>query len=242
MDTRNSPLAIEANHVSYRYPTKIPSLDTSPVIHISQWHVAAGERLFLHGPSGSGKSTLLQLLCGLRTATGALRIFDTALATLSAAKRDRFRAQNVGMVFQQFNLIPYLSSLDNVLLAAHLAKCKLPGQELVQSACSLLDQVGLASTVWKQAAHTLSIGQQQRVAIARALINSPRLLLLDEPTSALDESNQTMFINALFQHLDNHPATTVIFVSHNRSLASYFERSVDLCELSPSPNKKGAQV
>lgn len=252
-----SSLMIDATNLSYGYPcgsrsskgyrSSQPSLapessNAPQVLNIPQWQVARGEQLFLHGPSGSGKSTLLQLLCGLRTGNGALKIAGTALNELPMAQRDHFRAQNIGMVFQQFNLIPYLSTLDNITLAAHLANTGLTTSAAQQRAIHLLAQIGLAQPVWKQPANTLSIGQQQRVAIARALINCPRLLLLDEPTSALDEANQTLFINALFHHLEQHPSTTVIFVSHNKQLASHFKRSVCLSELSVAQPHMGATI
>jgi len=198
-----SPPAIEVSSLIYRYPKA--EVDT---LHIQKWRVLPGEHIFLQGASGSGKSTLLQLLCGLRVGSGLLCLAGTKIGELKQAKRDRFRARHIGMVFQQFNLIPYLSAVDN------------------------LDQVGLQKPIWKQTANSLSIGQQQRVAIARALINSPNLLLLDEPTSALDEANQTLFMRALLQHLDLNPTTTVIFVSHDTSLSSHFKRLINLSDIS----------
>lgn len=217
-------LAIDIASLSYRYPKA--NVDT---LCISQWQVAAGEHILLQGASGSGKSTLLKVLCGLRLGTGKLRISNTALGELPQAKRDRFRARHIGMVFQQFNLIPYLSAVDNVLLAASLTTKNKEANEQVKL---LLEQVGLQQTLWKQAAHLLSIGQQQRVAIARALINFPELLLLDEPTSALDEKNRKLFMSALQHHLDLRPNTTVVFVSHDEQLSSHFERTVSLSDIS----------
>lgn len=221
----DSNLAICAKDMTFSF-----SKNLDPVIQISDWQVAVGERLFLKGASGMGKSTLLKLLCGLHIGSGKLSVANVELATLSPAKRDRFRAQNIGMVFQQFNLIPYLSSLDNVLLAASLAhRVDKPLKELAQS---LLNDTGLESKLWQQPADTLSIGQQQRVAIARALINSPPILLFDEPTSALDDVNRDRFMHVLAQYLEAHTETTAIFVSHDSRLASYFNRSVALSDLS----------
>lgn len=232
VDCNSSRFAIDVNDASFSYPAiGASSSERSPAIHVPSWQVSCGERLFLHGPSGSGKSTLLKLLCRLKIGQGQVRILGTALGELSTAKRDRFRANNIGMVFQQFNLVPYLSMLENVTLASYLANVRLTQKEIVQRAASLLEQVGLPQTSWQQAAGALSIGQQQRVAIARALINSPRLLLLDEPTSALDDSNQSLFIQTLLDHADCYPNTTIIFVSHNQRLATYFERSVHLSDI-----------
>lgn len=223
-DTASNNLAIEISSLVYRYPkAKVNALE----VHLLQ--VAKGEHIFLQGASGSGKSTLLQLLCGLRCGTGELRIAGTNIGKLSQAKRDRFRARHIGMVFQQFNLIPYLSAVDNVVLAANLAGF---GNGAKERAEELIGQVGMSQTIWKQAASSLSIGQQQRVAIVRALINSPDILLLDEPTSALDEENQTLFMTILQSHLTLNPATTVVFVSHDTRLSSFFNRSVNLSDIS----------
>lgn len=221
------PLAINAHDLSFRYVRSQAS-----VINIPDWQVPVGEKLFLQGASGSGKSTLLQLLCGLRLGNGTLSIAGSEMSQLSQAKRDRFRAKHIGMVFQQFNLVPYLSSLDNVLLAATLAgRANRDTRALAES---LLNDVGIHTKIWKQPASTLSIGQQQRVAIARALINSPPILLFDEPTSALDEANRHRFMQFLGQYLETHKDTTAIFVSHDAALTSYFDRSVTLSDLSSS--------
>lgn len=224
-DFTNSQLAICAKALTFRYSGAF-----DPVISIPDWQVAVGERVFLQGASGSGKSTLLQLLCGLQIGKGKLSVAETELSQLSTAKRDRFRAQNIGMVFQQFNLIPYLSSLDNVVLAASLAGRA--GAASTELARSLLNDTGLELKLWKHRADILSIGQQQRVAIARALINSPQILLFDEPTSALDDVNRNLFMQVLTQHLGAHTDTTAIFVSHDTRLASYFDKSIALSDLS----------
>lgn len=216
--------AISAEALRFSY-----SRAQQPVINIPQWRVGAGERVFLHGASGMGKSTLLQLLNGQLIGTGHLSVAGEELSQLSTSERNRFRALNIGTVFQQFNLIPYLSSLDNVALAAMLA-----GQSRVEStalARSLLNDTWLAPNLWCQRAEALSIGQQQRVAIARALINAPQILLFDEPTSALDETHRNLFMQVLIRHLDRHQHTTTIFVSHDTRLTSYFDKSVCLQDL-----------
>ena len=220
-------LAIEAHSLEYRYPNT-----QAPALQVPTWEVTRGEQLFLQGHSGSGKSTLLQLLCGLRIGTGALCVAGCALNKLSSSKRDNFRARNIGVVFQQFNLIPYLSMLDNVVLAATLAGGAYAASAV--KAKTLLESVGLPQRLWRQPAETLSIGQQQRVAIARALINSPQILLLDEPTSALDDGNQTLFMDLLLNHLKKHDTTT-IFVSHDIRLARHFDRTVALSSLLQKP-------
>lgn len=130
------------------------------------------------------------------------------------------------MVFQQFNLIPYLSTLDNVLLAAHFGS----GERPRERALELLDAVNMSSQLYDRPAHRLSIGQQQRVGIVRALINKPKLLLVDEPTSALDVENRDAFLALLFEVLDQSGCATV-FVSHDPALASHFERRTALREV-----------
>lgn len=217
--------AIDIESLAYRYPKA-----NRDVLRIQRWQVLPGEHIFMQGASGSGKSTLLQLLCGLRVGTGRMSIAGTGLAKLGQAKRDQFRSRHIGMVFQQFNLIPYLSALENVVLAASLAGRAKEAKSARQDAEALLEQVGLAA-VCKQVAHSLSIGQQQRVAIARALINSPALLLLDEPTSALDGANKNQFMAALLQYLELRPKTSVVFVSHDASLAVQFKRSMNLADI-----------
>jgi len=226
--------AIEITSLAYRYPKA--EVNT---LQVPEWRVAIGERMFLQGSSGSGKTTLLQLLCGLRVGVGQLAIIGTKIGELPPAKRDRFRSRHIGVVFQQFNLIPYLSAVDNVVLAASLAGLS---KDAEYRAKQLLENVGLSRGEYKHAAGSLSIGQQQRVAIARALINSPDILLLDEPTSALDDHNQSLFMQTLLHHLESHPNTTVVFVSHDVRLASNFDRSVSLSDISTSSAPKEVRV
>lgn len=216
-------LAIDVSTLSYRHPNTPEN-----TIHIPSWKVQVGEKIFLQGDSGVGKTTLLRLLSGLIVGSGRLDVLGENISLLSPSKRNRFRAQHIGMVFQQFNLIPYLSAIDNIVLAANLAKQHKNSQ---QKAVVLLQEMDLLAAAWHKAAHALSVGQQQRVAIARALINAPELLLLDEPTSALDNNNQSRFMQALMQHLDKHPKTTVIFVSHDSRLSDYFGSQIELADL-----------
>ena len=185
--------------------------------------------MFLRGESGSGKSTLLGLLSGLTVPTqGTATILGTDLATLGPRGRDAFRARNIGVVFQQFNLIPYLSVLDNVLLAAQFGGT---GASAMRArAVEILDQVNLAPDLHDRQASRLSIGQQQRVAIVRALINSPALLLVDEPTSALDHGNRDAFLKVLLAALDS-TGSAMVFVSHDPTIGAYFENQVAMADL-----------
>lgn len=212
---------LHIQNLKFRYPD-----DESDLLNIPHWQVAAGEAIFLSAPSGSGKSTLINLLAGIITPQqGIISVLDTPINHLSARRRDAFRARHIGMVFQQFNLIPYLSVADNIRLASHFSS--LSAAEADKRALRLLDRLGLAQAEISRKAGRLSVGQQQRVAIARALINQPELLLVDEPTSALDTAHRDRFIDLLMQQLVAS-RTSLIFVSHDTSLRSHFSRHVEI--------------
>lgn len=202
-------------------------------IAIDGLRVGTGCSVFLHGPSGSGKSTLLGLLAGvLLPREGTVSLMGTAWPSLSGARRDAFRADHVGYIFQQFNLLPYLSVLDNVLLPCRfsaLRRQRATGSP-VQSARHLLQQVGLQEPLWLRPAAQLSVGQQQRVAAARALIGRPEVVIADEPTSALDAGLRDGFMD-LLMHECRSAGSTLVFVSHDERLAARFDLRVALPEL-----------
>lgn len=201
----------------------------SPLLDIEQLQIARGEHIFLYGPSGSGKSSLLNLLSGINVPqSGCIDILGKSLPALSSRQRDRFRAKHLGIIFQKFNLIPYLSVMDNLMLRAEFStqqkkQAKLKAEELI-------DCLGLNELVHKKAQY-LSVGQQQRVAVARALINSPDIIIADEPTSALDSENRDLFIDLLFKNAEA-VNSTLVFVSHDRSLSHFFARSLSISDLS----------
>jgi putative ABC transport system ATP-binding protein len=190
-----------------------------------------GEHTFLQGPSGCGKSTLLGLIAGLQQPQAG-RIEVLGQAPLSMAGRDRLRAEMMGIVFQQFNLLPYLSVMDNVLLAARFSTARRmhAGADLRAEAARLLTRLSLAESLWRKSALHLSVGQQQRVAIARALFGRPPLVLADEPTSALDAANAQIFVDMLLEEADADGAT-VLMVSHAQELAQYFRRTLDFASI-----------
>ena len=224
------PDAIKLHNLNYTFQGS-----SLPVLSIPAWQVARNERVFLQGESGSGKSTLLGLLAGLQLPTlGEVEILGARMSALGAGKRDRFRAKHLGVVFQQFNLIPYLSALENVLLAAQLGTSDRRGAR--QRAIELLESVNLPSSLHDRKATALSIGQQQRVAIVRALINEPSLLLVDEPTSALDHNNRDAFLALLFDMLADVDCA-MVFVSHDPTIGRLFDTHVRLAEL----NQVGGQ-
>ena len=208
-----------------------------PVLDIAELTVAAGEKLFVEGPSGSGKSTLLGLLGGILTpSAGTVEVRGETLSAMSAAARDRFRAEHVGFVFQMFNLLPYLSVAENVVLpcrfsAQRAEAARRDGNSIAGEARRLLQRLGLAGEdLLARPVTSLSIGQQQRVAAARALIGRPALLVADEPTAALDAGNRERFVRLLMEECDA-AGSAAVFVSHDPSLAASFDRSVSLPEL-----------
>lgn len=205
-------------------------------LDIPVFSVAEGERVFLYGPSGSGKSTLLGLLGGVqKPEQGRLRLLDTELGQLSGQARDRFRVDHIGFIFQQFNLLPHLSTLDNVLLPCRFSsrrrqQATASGKTIHQEAQRLLMHLGLDPDVQHRPVTELSVGQQQRVAAARALIGNPEILIADEPTSALDAERQDDFLDLLLNECAQSRAS-VIFVSHDKRLMPHFDRAVALDEI-----------
>ena len=209
---------------------------------VPELQIACGEKVFLLGASGSGKSTLLNLIAGVLTPQqGSIRILDTDFSQLSARQKDRFRARHIGLVFQQFNLIPYLDVETNIRLASSFvgspgpvststSTSKSDANAAPQRMRALLEGLHLDPALLKRRADSLSVGQQQRVAIARAMINQPALLIADEPTSALDTDARDSFMQLLLG-LQASAGTTIVFVSHDRSLATGFDRVVDMRQL-----------
>ncbi|GAP34890.1 ATP-binding cassette domain-containing protein [Piscinibacter sakaiensis] len=198
--------------------------------------LAAGEHLFLHGPSGSGKSTLLGLMAGvLLPRTGQVAVLGQDWAAMRAARRDAHRAAHVGVLFQQFNLLPWLDVLGNVLLP-----CRLSAQRRQRAAArhgraeagaeALLQRMQLPAASWRRPAGQLSVGQQQRVAAARALIGMPALVIADEPTSALDAALRDEFMQLLREECAAG-GSSLVFVSHDERLAAQFSRRLSLAEI-----------
>ena len=195
----------------------IPGFDLNP-----------GDSVFLEGASGSGKSTLLALASGLLVPQeGQVLLNELPFSAQSEARRDRLRGDYFGFIFQQFNLIDYLSVKDNVLLTARFSPKRRTravqgfGSEEA-AALHLLDILGISGLV-DQPAGQLSVGQQQRVAAARAFLGEPALVLADEPTSALDAASRTSFMSALFDLASAHQ-TALLFVSHDAALKQGFKQ------------------
>ena len=208
----------------------------TPCIDIEAFRITAGESVFLHGPSGCGKSTLLSLLAGVLVADeGRVCLLGHDWSKLSGAARDRCRVAHVGYIFQQFNLLPFLSVRENVGLPCHFSplrteRARKRHGSTDAAAASLLEHLGLSAELFERRADALSIGQQQRVAAARALIGQPELVIADEPTSALDADSREAFLQLLFSEC-RAAGASLLFVSHDQSLAPLFDRSLSLAEL-----------
>lgn len=221
---------VDLRSLTYHWPGQPNVLD------IDAFSIAPGERLFLRGPSGSGKSTLLGLISGvLEASSGNLSVFDQDLTRLSGSGRDRLRADKMGVIFQLFNLVPYLSVVQNITLPCKFSKSRLAAVKdaggAETEAKRLLARLGIDDPeMLARRVTDLSIGQQQRVAAARALIGGPSLIIADEPTSALDADARDRFISLLIEEAASTGAA-LLFVSHDQSLAPHFERAVDLTEL-----------
>jgi len=211
--------------VRYAWPGTV-----ADCLDIAELRVGAGRSLFLHGPSGCGKSTLLGLMAGVLVAReGRVELLGQDWAALPGGRRDARRVDHVGVVFQQFNLLPYLTVLDNVLLPTRfsaLRASRCAGTPL-QAAQALLERVALPAPMWARRADALSVGQQQRVAAARALIGAPELVIADEPTSALDAALRDDFM-ALLMHACHAAGSTLVFVSHDERLADRFDERLSL--------------
>lgn len=217
--TLNNDAVIELTNVEFVYTSK----QAQTVLHIPKWSVAKQEQVFLHGASGCGKSTLLNLLSGLLPVhAGQMHVLGYDLDKMNSRQRDKFRANEIGYVSQQFNLVDYLSAIDNIRLANHFAVQK-NKQSLDDEIKSLLSTLNISAADQAKKVADLSVGQQQRVAIARALINKPKLLIADEPTSSLDQANRDGFM-ALLKDLVAQYEMTLVFVSHDLTLAQHFNR------------------
>lgn len=197
-----------------------------PILDVPRLQIQRGEQVVLLGPSGCGKSTLLHVIAGIsRADSGLVEIEGVNIAKLPEAARDRFRARNIGYVFQTFNLLPGFTALENVLLGMTFT-----GQKInVERAKQLLDRVGLSHRLEHRPA-MLSVGEQQRVAVARAMANKPRLLLADEPTANVDRGHQQQIVD-LIRDTCRTEEVSLLLVTHTAEVAEQFDRREDLQDI-----------
>ncbi|MDR1462615.1 MAG: ABC transporter ATP-binding protein [Azoarcus sp.] len=231
MASSSAVFAVALRGVRFSWPGQ-----ARPVLDIADLLIRPGERVFLSGPSGSGKSTLLGLIAGiLQPDCGSIAVDGAALHTMSASARDRFRGAEIGFIFQQFNLVPYLSMIENVLIPCYLspqrqARALRQAGSLRDAAAHLLERLELAPEFWERPVTRLSTGQQQRVAAARALIGTPALLIADEPSSALDADRRDVFLKLLLNECAL-AGSSLLFVSHDIGLAGAFSTALRMNDL-----------
>ncbi len=201
-------------------------------IFVPSLEIKKGEKVLLLGESGSGKTTLLSLICGfLNPLSGSISINGNTINKLSSKTKDEYRADNIGIIFQQFNLLPYANVVDNVLLPLYFSQAR--SKNIVNkraAALELFKQLRLPDDIAQYRASNLSVGQQQRVAVARALIGNPSLIIADEPTSSLDTNAQQLFLDLMFKQISENNST-LLMVSHDKSLSNRFDRQININEI-----------
>ena len=200
-------------------------------LNIKNFKLNKSDSILIYGESGLGKSTFLNLLSGtISPQKGTIDILGTNISNTSSSIKDKIRGDHFGIVFQTFNLLPYVSVKNNILLGkaySSIKQSKSNNDEIKE----LMDKLSLNyEDLINRKAYELSIGQQQRVAVARALIGKPEIILADEPTSALDKSNQKEFINLLFKSIDENEQG-LIMVSHDHKLSNKFKKVKNITEI-----------
>lgn len=201
-------------------------------IFVPKLEVCRGKKVLFLGESGSGKTTLLSLICGfLEPLSGSISINEKIISNLTSTNKDAYRSDNIGIIFQQFNLLPYANVIDNIVLPLYFSKQRSKKVEnKTNAAMTLCDQLRLPESILNQKASNLSVGQQQRVAVARALIGSPSIIVADEPTSSLDTETQELFLDLMFDQISKN-SSTLLMVSHDKSLTNYFDQVIDINEI-----------
>ena len=218
---------MQIEDLHFRWPDQ-----TEDLLSISDLSIEQSRHMFIQGSSGSGKTTLLNLLRGINLPTqGRLVVLEKELNQLSSQKRDQFRGDHLGVIFQQFNLLPFLSDKENIQLPCRFSTKRLHRiGDMSEEILRLLDALDLSASMLNKTVTELSAGQQQRVAACRAMIGSPELIIADEPTSALDMLNRDRFLQLLFEEADKH-GSTIVFVSHDPSIAHHFADKIDLSDI-----------
>ena len=226
--------ALELRQIEFAWPNQ-----TKPLFAIPELSLQQGQTLFIGGPSGSGKSSLLSLIAGIQLPRkGSCQVLGTSLKQLSSSERDRFRGEYLGLIFQQFNLLPFLTVEENIelpskLFASRLQKSTQLFGSVKRHIDTLCTELHLQPSLRRRQARLLSVGEQQRVAAARALLGCPALIVADEPTSALDEDNKLDFLNLLLSTASAQN-TSVVTVSHDMRIASNFDHVFQMPKMESS--------
>lgn len=211
---------INVQSIDFRYPSGDFHLN------ITDFKIAKGEKVAVIGPSGSGKTTLLNLIAGIiQSNAGSIQVGDVQVHQMNDAQRRRFRITNIGFVFQDFELLEYLSVLDNILHPYRISKALKLDHSVRQRAAQLAEQMAIADKL-KRSVGNLSQGERQRVAICRAMLTNPGLILADEATGNLDPKNKTHILELLFKSVEDNNAT-LLAVTHDHELLPHFDRVVD---------------
>jgi ABC-type lipoprotein export system ATPase subunit len=202
---------------------------------IDRFDVAPGEKVAVIGPSGSGKTTLLNLAAGIiKSEHGSIAVVDTQIEQLSDAQRRDFRINNIGFVFQDFELIEYLNVMDNIIHPYRITRSLQLTQSVRRRAIQLAEKIGIVDKLHRYA-NDLSQGEKQRVAICRALLPGPKLVFADEATGNLDPRNKSRILDLLFDNVAEH-GTTLLAVTHDHELLPRFDRVVDFLQFhEPKP-------
>jgi putative ABC transport system ATP-binding protein len=211
---------IAINNLEFSYPTG------NFFLHIPAFSVAEHEKLAVIGPSGTGKTTLLNLIAGIiRPSRGSISVDDTAVDQLNDTHRRQFRITHIGFVFQDFELLDYLTVYDNILHPYRITKALHLDPAIRDRARMLAEEMDIGDKL-KRRANDLSQGERQRAAICRALLPQPRLILADEATGNLDPENKTRILDLLFRAVEEHD-TTLLAVTHDHELLKRFDRVID---------------
>ena len=223
--------ALEINNLLFKWHN-----EDNFLLKIKKLSIENNNKVIMFGESGSGKSTLLNLISGiLSPISGTIIIKNKKITQFTPNKKDAFRANNIGVIFQQFNILDYISPLQNILLPCFFTNFKKKNKKyFYDRAFELAHKLGLNKNILLQTnSNKLSVGQKQRVAILRSVINKPFLILADEPTSALDNKNKENFLDLLMTICETEKVT-LLMVSHDTSLKKYFNIFINLEKISHS--------
>jgi putative ABC transport system ATP-binding protein len=221
---------IDLRGITFRYDRPRHTLPRSPsfTLTVERLSIMPGERIACIGPSGCGKSTLLHLMCGIEVPqTGVVTLAGSAISTMTDRARRRLRAASVGLVFQEFELLEYLTARENIMLPFLIGEGLSPSREAAERCNALAESLRIAHLLNRHP-RRLSQGERQRVAICRALAASPEVILCDEPTGNLDPQSREAVLDMLFQAVPHGSSRALVMVTHDHSVLGRFDRVTDV--------------